>query len=153
LRSPEYCTSLQMDVPHHRTRINRVRFMLQDRFEMPNRRSSQEPFGVAVMAAFLTSWKMAIRHKFFIDHSLHLISSCYKMAMWPLMILQIFFLRATFRDTIFALPLRQSALFLSGIFAWFLPLSFFPTDLIFIFLLFRARADAFEILSHKQRMK
>jgi hypothetical protein len=35
------------------------------------------------MAAFLTSWKMAIRHNFFIDHYLNLISSCNKMATWP----------------------------------------------------------------------
>jgi hypothetical protein len=39
---------------------------------------------MAPMAAFLTSWKMAIRHKFFIDHYLYQIFTCYKMAMWPL---------------------------------------------------------------------
>jgi hypothetical protein len=39
------------------------------------------------MAAFLKGAKLAIRHKFFIDHYLHPIFTCYKMAMWPLIIL------------------------------------------------------------------
>jgi hypothetical protein len=39
------------------------------------------------MAAFLKNAKMAIRHNFFIDHYLYRIFTCYKMAMWPLIIL------------------------------------------------------------------
>jgi hypothetical protein len=37
------------------------------------------------MAAFFKIAVLAIRHKVFIDHYLHLISSCNKMAMWPLL--------------------------------------------------------------------
>jgi hypothetical protein len=35
------------------------------------------------MAAFLTSWKMAIRHNFFIDRYLQKIFTCYKVATRP----------------------------------------------------------------------
>jgi hypothetical protein len=49
------------------------------------------------MAAFFKIAFFAIRHKFFIDNDLQKIIACYKMARWPLIILQIFFLCATFR--------------------------------------------------------
>jgi hypothetical protein len=38
---------------------------------------------MATMAAFLTSWKMAIRHNFFIDRYLQKMFTCYKVATWP----------------------------------------------------------------------
>jgi hypothetical protein len=37
---------------------------------------------MATMAAFLKSSKLAIRHNFFMDHYLHKIFTCYKLAMW-----------------------------------------------------------------------
>jgi hypothetical protein len=35
------------------------------------------------MAAFLTSWKMAIHHNFFMNRYLQKIFTCYKVARWP----------------------------------------------------------------------
>jgi hypothetical protein len=55
---------------------------------------------MATMAAFLKSPVLAIRHNLFNYNYLHQIFPCYKMAMWPLIVLQIFFLCATFRDII-----------------------------------------------------
>jgi hypothetical protein len=48
------------------------------------------------MAAFLKSSKLAIRHNFFIDHYLHQIFTCYKMARWPLIVLQLLVFFETF---------------------------------------------------------
>jgi hypothetical protein len=67
---------------------------------MENQRLLDQLFSVASMAAFSKSVKMAICHNFFIDCYLQKIFTCYKMARWPLIVLQIFFLCATFRDTI-----------------------------------------------------
>jgi hypothetical protein len=55
------------------------------------------------MAAFFKNLKMAICHKLFSVNYLHKIFTCYKMAMWPLIILRILFLFETFRDTSFLL--------------------------------------------------